>query len=91
MKLIKKLKKAYPKLKKGLSSDFDSCVIGVDAEELRLCYCKDLVAEKITEIGVTMKGKKVDITYEEALDWIWWNLSVPDNYVIVNHYYQGEV
>ena len=90
MKLINKLKKAFPKLRKGLSKDFNSCVIGIDAEELRLVYDRDLVAEKIAELGVTMNGKKVDINYDEAVDWIWWNLSVSDNYVIINFYYQGE-
>ena len=84
MKLKDKLKKAFPKLKKGLPKKFDDCIIGVDAEEIRMCYCRDKVAHKLTEIGVKLKGKHTEVNFEEAKDFIWWNMSVSSNYVIVN-------
>ncbi len=83
MKLINKLKKAHPQLKKGLSSDFDSCVLGVSACETMLIYDRDLIAEKLQEIG-TIEGQT------EAEEYIYWFLSCKTDCVILNMYYQGE-
>ena len=82
MKLIKKLKKAYPQLKKGLSSDFDSCVLGVSACETMLIYDRDLIVEKLQEIG-TIEG------HTEAEEYVYWFLSSKTDCVILNMYYQG--
>lgn len=84
MKLIDKLNKTYPKLKEGLPSNFDECVIGVDAEELRLVYDIDLVAYVLTLEGVIVNDINKPVTHKEAKNYVYWNMSVPDRYVIVN-------
>lgn len=89
MSLASKLKKAYPKLKKGLASKFDSCIIGVDANKERYVYCQNLLAEKLVEEGVTIKEENKSVTYDEACEYIWWCMTDPNRYVIVDLHYQG--
>jgi len=84
MKLINKLKKAYPRLKKGMDKKYDSCIIGVTADELKLVYDRDMLANKVIELGI-VEGDT------EAEEYVYWYLSCGTDYTIINNYYQGEV
>jgi len=79
MKLINKLKKTYPRLKKGLNKKYDDAVIGVTADELKLVYSRELLIEKMMDLKILDTNSITE--YEEL---IYWNISCATDCVIVN-------
>ena len=79
MKLINKLKKTYPRLKKGLNKKYDDAVIGVTADELKLVYSRKLLIEKMMDLKILDTNSIAE--YEE---YVYWNISCATDCVIVN-------